>query len=449
MPTHAEQLMALIEEKDPWSFGGDQIADLQIAAANERFAEKRKEIRVLDRRASDEGKETIKDFSDLVPLLFSHTTYKSYPESFTREGRWDRMTKWLGTVCAGDFGDVDLEAIADADGWVRRMRDADHMVVTSSGTTGYVSYLHMSPEDVTFKQRNERATLDWCTGEHPIDLVSFNCTPGAGYTNAVLQNQLAIREWAKPGSVFHLTNQVISVQELNRQAELRRQVIDGTIDPADLAAEEAKSGERQSLAAREFDQFVTDLIEHRKEPLIMGGPYTQVYSVVEAARSRGIKDGDFNDVILRTGGGLKGSKLPVDFREQMASFFGVGSERWSEGYGMGEIILVCPKCHNGRFHISPWAIPLVLDQTGEKLLEHEGGIVEGRAAFFDTASTGRWGGIITGDKVTVDFGVCPCGRPSPSILEVQRYSELEGDDKITCSATFDAYVRGLTTEEDQ
>ena len=56
------------------------------------------------------------------------------------------------------------------------------------------------------------------------------------------------------------------------------------------------------------------------------------------------------------------------------------------------------------------------------------------------------GGIITGDKVKMDFETCPCGRPSPSVLEVQRYSELEGDDKITCSATFDTYVRGLTSE---
>ncbi len=449
MPTHAEQLRALIEEDDPWSFGPDQMGDLQIAAANERFAEKRQEIRVLDRRASDEGKDTIKSLSDLVPLLFSHTTYKSYPESFTRDGRWDRMTKWLGTVCAGDFGDVDLGGIENADGWVNRMRDTGHMVVTSSGTTGYVSYLHMSPEDLVFKQRLERATLDWSTGQHPVDLASFSCTPGAGYTNAVLQAQLGMREWANPAKVFHLTNQVIAVQELNRQAELRRQVIDGTIDPADLAAEDAKAGERQLLAACEFEEFVTNLIDHRTEPMIMGGPYTQVFSVVEAARSRGIKDGEFADVILRTGGGFKGSKLPADFRQQMAAFFGVAPERWSEGYGMGEILMVCPKCQSGRFHISPWVIPLVLDQSGEQLLEHEGGVVEGRAAFFDTASIGRWGGIITGDKVTIDFGTCPCGRVSPSILEVQRYSELKGDDKITCSATFDAYVRGLTTEDDR
>ncbi|HXN59039.1 MAG TPA: hypothetical protein VN886_01175 [Acidimicrobiales bacterium] len=439
--------MALVEENDPWAFGPDEIGDVQIAAANERFAEKRQQIRVLDRRATDEGKDTIKGLSDLVPLLFAHTTYKSYPEAFTREGRWDRMTKWLGTVCAGDFSDVQLEGIGNADQWVDRMRDAGHMIVTSSGTTGYVSYLHMSPRDLKFKQRNERATLDWVTGSHPADLATFYCSAAKGYTNAVLQAQLANREFARPGSIFHLTSQVISLGELNRQAELRRRVIDGTIDPADLATEASKSTQRQALAAREFEAFVSELIDHRSQPLILCGPYIQVFSVIEAARSRGIKDGDFVDVILRIGGGLKGSKLPADFRDQIATFFGAGPDRWSEGYGMGEILLVCPKCRSGRFHVSPWVIPLVLDKSGERLVERDGRIIEGRAAFFDTASTGRWGGIITGDKVKIDLEPCPCGRPSPSILEVQRYSELEGDDKITCSATFDTYVRGLTSED--
>jgi len=42
----------------------------------------------------------------------------------------------------------------------------------------------------------------------------------------------------------------------------------------------------------------------------------------------------------------------------------------------------------------------------------------------------------------VDFGPCACGVKSPSIRDnVVRYSDLEGDDKISCSGTVDAYVR--------
>jgi hypothetical protein len=70
--------------------------------------------------------------------------------------------------------------------------------------------------------------------------------------------------------------------------------------------------------------------------------------------------------------------------------------------------------------------------------------VIGRGAFFDLSIDGRWGGVISGDRVEVNFGPCSCGRASPSIADtVVRYADLEGDDKINCSGTIDAYVRGM------
>ena len=36
----------------------------------------------------------------------------------------------------------------------------------------------------------------------------------------------------------------------------------------------------------------------------------------------------------------------------------------------------------------------------------------------DLLYEGRWGGLITGDKVTVDFKPrCPCGRHGPTLLD--------------------------------
>ena len=73
------------------------------------------------------------------------------------------------------------------------------------------------------------------------------------------------------------------------------------------------------------------------------------------------------------------------------------------------------------------------------------GEIEGRAAFFDLSLDGRWGGIITGDKISLDFDPCACGAKSPSIRDnIVRYADLEGDDKIGCAGTVDAYVRGLS-----
>ena len=92
---------------------------------------------------------------------------------------------------------------------------------------------------------------------------------------------------------------------------------------------------------------------------------------------------------------------------------------------------------------------LILDQPGEKLLPREG-IVEGRFAFMDPTTEYRWGGMISGDKVKVDFGACPCGRRGMTVLNpVHRYTEITGDeDKIQCAGTIDAYIRGSFSEQE-
>ena len=68
-----------------------------------------------------------------------------------------------------------------------------------------------------------------------------------------------------------------------------------------------------------------------------------------------------------------------------------------------------------------------------------------RYGFLDLMYEGRWGGLISGDKVQVDYSThCPCGRRGPTILDtIVRYSQVTGgDDHIGCAGTIDAYVRG-------
>jgi hypothetical protein len=103
-----------------------------------------------------------------------------------------------------------------------------------------------------------------------------------------------------------------------------------------------------------------------------------------------------------------------------------------------------PRCRAGRYHIAPWLICLPLDQSGDKLLPMASGEIEGRAAFFDLSLDGRWGGVISGDRIVVDHGKCACGNQSASIRDnITRYADLPGGDKISCSGTIDAYVRGV------
>jgi hypothetical protein len=87
---------------------------------------------------------------------------------------------------------------------------------------------------------------------------------------------------------------------------------------------------------------------------------------------------------------------------------------------------------------------LLLDKSGEVLINQPSGVVEGRGGFFDTVLQGRWGGVISGDRIKVNFDPCPCGRESPSVIEITRYTDLpEGDDKLTCAGQIDSYIRGF------
>jgi hypothetical protein len=94
----------------------------------------------------------------------------------------------------------------------------------------------------------------------------------------------------------------------------------------------------------------------------------------------------------------------------------------------------------------PWMVLMLLDESGEKLIPiPRKGEIEGRAAFFDLSMDGRWGGVISGDKIRATWEPCGCGNRSPSIdPDIQRFADMASGDKIACSGTIDAYVRGVT-----
>ena len=116
----------------------------------------------------------------------------------------------------------------------------------------------------------------------------------------------------------------------------------------------------------------------------------------------------------------------------------MGVDTIQEGYGMSEIGGFHWACEHGHYHLLPWVIPFVLDpETSEPLPRT--GTVTGRAAFYDLLNDSHWGGIISGDEVTIHWDTpCPCGRKSVYLShDIMRYSEKEGveDDRISCSAT--------------
>jgi len=259
------------------------------------------------------------------------------------------------------------------------------------------------------------------------------------------QHKLVRDTYGRPGDIHYLSEEDLSVGELDRLAALRKAIVDGTATPEMIAQAESQSGSRMEEVEGQIQRLLDELFAHRDAPVLLFAGWSMLWRIVDAGRARGINASALHpDSVIKTGGGKKGFRGPENFRAEAEVFFGIAPERWSDCYGMTELSTQFFTCRKGRYHCPPTTAMLVLDKAGEKLLNQPCGVVEGRGGFFDLAVQSRWGGVISGDRVKVDFDPCPCGRRSPSIIEVTRYKDLpEGDDKLTCAGQIDTYVRGV------
>jgi hypothetical protein len=422
------------------------LRELQLEALRERFAEKRRQIRILDRRAREAGVEEIRTLQDVVPLLFAHSNYKSYPEVFVDKGQWAHMNLWLQTLTSRPVTGVDVAGVNDADDWIARLADAGHHLFASSGTSGKCSFLDQTPEDVAIADKAYQLGFDTqnATFRAAQDRPVFVFFPEKGVHRLCGPNANYWRRVAAPGELHFLSKEPLRASPGIRAGQLRRALAAGKALPEEIAAFEAQNAARLAAMAAAMEDVVDKVYRARHQPFVLGVMWPAAFQLVEKLRARGVKDGDFHpETVLCLGGGIKGVKLPEDFREQIARFFGVSPRNYSNSYAMVEMTGLNPFIHDlNAYALAPWIIPLVLDKTGEKLLEPEDGIVEGRMALFDLLTDARWGGLVSGDKVKVDFG--PAGGFSgPLVRSIARYTELEeGEDKLTCAGTIDSYVRG-------
>src|SRR5260370_31223915 len=136
MGSAKEERRSLRNRKVLFDITEEERRPLHIAAAQESFEEKRQAIPVLDKRAKDTGIDAIRSLDDMVPLLFSHTNYKSYPASFLTQGRWKQLLQWLSMISTPSYYDVDVEGITDVDEFLARLWAKGYFVTTSSRTRG-------------------------------------------------------------------------------------------------------------------------------------------------------------------------------------------------------------------------------------------------------------------------------------------------------------------------
>lgn len=445
-----EALKALLgyrSSKDCYDVSFAEVRDLQVAAMNERLQDRVDKIRLVKFRADSAGITEIKNFSDVVPLLLPHTAYKSYPESFLLEEKWDRLTSWLGTVSTYPLDDVELDSVANVDEWIAGLDAAGHPVSCSSGTTGKSAMLIASEADLDWVSDDAVRACAWALGVEPArDRHVFNLSPIAAVPRNIALLERLHEEFGKPGTeLFRYPAPPITIGAITRMVALRKAVVDGTAMPAEIAEYEKTGVERAKALDNAIGITADALIKARGEKLYLAGYWAGLYRLAVVVRERGFTAKDFHPQnISFVGGGLKREDVPADYREFICETFNINPAGNFEFYGMQELGSIEPRCSKGRYHIPPWVVCLPLNKGADALLAMDGQ-VQCRAGFFDLSLDGRWGGVISGDRIDVDFGPCACGARSPSIADnVVRYADIEGDDKINCSGTVDAYVRGLS-----
>ena len=447
MESALEQLIGSMESPDPYATFGQDVQHLQLQAVAELLDRRREEIRVLDRRAVDTGTSSINELQDAVPLLFSHTTYKSYPDAFVSGNNWTGMNSWLSALSTKPV-DVDVSGVSGPDEWLARLHSAGHYVFFTSGTSGKCSFVNQTEADRRHTASGMVRGLTWTTGVVPgNDRPVFILGPHIASTRYGDKFNAISDAFGRSGSVYHLFDEPLSIADQQRAARLRSAMAAGTAMPADITAAEEDSTRRAERMSARFVLMTGWIIEHRQEPVVLFGLWPQLFEIMEQAKRRGIEPGDFDGGnVLLTGGGLKGITLPPDYQEQIARYFNIGPGSFHHSYGMQELSTALPKCASGRYHCPPWIVLLPLDEAGEKLVDTSGPVTA-RFAFIDLLADGHWGGLMSGDQVQIDFGTCQCGRSSPSGWDIVRFRDLGADDdKLNCAGTIDAYVRGAIVD---
>ncbi|WP_068072350.1 hypothetical protein [Novosphingobium lentum] len=424
---------------------------IQLRGLQQRFDDLVHRIPVLARFAEEQNLSRIERIEDGALLLFPHTIYKSYPLSGIEKGRYDQMSRWLGSLTAIDTAAVDCDGCDSIDDWIERFdTQTDLRVRHSSGTTGKLSFIPQSRAEAITSVRgiaralepfgNEPGARDGATfGDLP--LIAFGYRHGS---QSFPRSVAAIIEHFYGGGENRvlcldpgrISADMASLAGRLEGAQARGAVGRVALSPGLMARREAFLREQEE-APRHREAFFDALNDtYRGQRVILKGVLPPTVGVAVEGLARGLEGLFARDSIFFVAGGAKGQNLPDDYREQVERFTGLPFP--AQGYGMSEaasaITLMCP---HGHYHIVPNLIPYLVDPDSGVPLPRKGRQT-GRLGILDIACETRWGGFLTGDEVTLDFGdatPCGCGRRGAYIAgEIRRYSEIRGgDDKITCA----------------
>jgi hypothetical protein len=428
---------------------------VQLAGLNLRLVERREQIPVLAKLAEGQGISQAASLEAAAPLLFTHEIYKSYPAALLARRRFDQLTRWLDRLTPYDLAGVDVAGCEGIDDWLVKLRRETPLdVATSSGTSGTLSFFPKSKRDYRFAVTSLRVQLTQRFGDPPGDLDApiHVLTPfyrdghstvsrlPAYFLELFCRGDEALLHTALP---WKMSSDMMWLAARLRAAQAGGDVSRVEI-PETLIARRAEWETMQAEAPARQAAFIRELVpELAGKRVFVLGITSLFYPIARQGLDAGVRGAFGPGSVVMGGGGAKGTVLPDDADQVIADFFGVDQVRG--GYGLTEQNSFLTSCEADRFHVPPWVAVFLLDpETGQPLPRED--VQTGRAAFFDMSHDGSWGGIVTGDRISVDHRPCSCGRTTLHLdRKIQRYSELSGsgDDKISCAAAPSAQAEAL------
>ena len=435
----------------------DEMEAVQLAAMNLRLDQRRQQIKVLQKLADAQGIASISKLDDMAPLLLPHDIYKSYPISLLAKQRFDQIAKWLGRLTADDVTTAGASGCQSIDEWLTLLQAETPLdVATSSGSSGTCSFYPKSKRDYLISMQGLRIQIMQRFGTEPthgdlhdkIHVVSpgyrdGHATSGRGhhYTRkAFCGDDEAYLHVAFP---FKISSDLMWLAARLRAATAQGDSSKINVPPA-LLARRGEWEEIQRNMPTQQAAFIRSVTEQlRGERVAAMGLTNMFYSVARKALDEGFKASFAPGSVILGGGGGKGVALADDAEEVICEFFGV--DRMLSAYGMTEINCHSVLCEHDRYHVQPMVTPYLLDLDSGQPLPRSG-VQRGRYAFFDMTHQSAWGGLVTGDMVTIDWDTpCACGRTTYGLdKNIGRVSDiLGGEDKISCAATPSAQAEAM------
>jgi len=394
----------------------------QLNHASVHLAKLREDIVALDRCAEAAGIRSIETFDDLSKVLFPQQVYKSYPKSYLKPENRRQLTQWLQQLCAVRLPEDELTTAPTIDEWIDTLANlADIWLVHSFGTGGKLSLV-------------PRARMEWLSGAQHVDgeIRKFS----GGLADVLATPRPVIQPTFEYGATA-ATRAVQTIRELSLPAReaiylhpKQRRSADALL--MSRAADSKSPLPDPDQMSRFFDQAKS---KFAGEDVYIFGVWPVLYDVASDALSKGIHHVFGPGSVLHTGGGTKARALPSDFTDSVKKF--VGTEQVFEFYSMTEIIPAFPKCRFGNYHVPSSVVCCVMDVASGSVLDTSK-VNRGQFAFLDLLASMYWGGITTGDVVTLSGtnDRCDCGNAGRYLFDVARLDAVAGgDDKISCADT--------------